>query len=78
MHIRENQRTTGFFGLSARSSVPLHPVQELLPAPRVSQVLDPDVHPFLDVSIADDLVDDDTNSTGGDVIDDTSPTVDDW
>ena len=41
-------------------------------------MLDPNVHPFLDVPIADDLVNDYTNSTGGYVVDDTSPTVDDW
>jgi hypothetical protein len=40
-------------------------------------VLDPNVHPFLDVPVADDLVDNNTNSTGSDVINDTSPTVDD-
>lgn len=36
-------------------------------------MLDPDVHPFLDVSVANDLVDDDTNSTRGNVIDNSSP-----
>ena len=38
-------------------------------------MLDPDVHPFLNVSVADDLVDNDTNSARGDVIDDASPTI---
>ena len=38
-------------------------------------MFDPDVHPLLNVSVADDLVDDDTNSTRGDVVDDASSTV---
>ena len=38
-------------------------------------MLDPDVHPLLDVSVADDLVDDDTNSTGSDIVDNASSTV---
>jgi len=38
-------------------------------------VLDPNVHPFLDVAVADDLVDDDTNSTGGNVVDNASSTA---
>lgn len=74
--VREKRRTTGFFGLSTSSSVPLHPVQELLSTFRVFDVLDPDVHPLLDVSVANDFVDDDTNSTRGDVINDASPSVD--
>jgi hypothetical protein len=38
-------------------------------------VLDPDVHPLLDVTVTDDLVDDDTNSARSDVIDDAGSTV---
>jgi len=38
-------------------------------------VLDPNVHPFLDVTVADDLVDDDTNSTRGNVVDNASSTA---
>lgn len=55
--------------------VALHPVQELLPAFRVPHVLDTEVHPLLDVAVADDLVDNDTDSVGGDVVDDSSPSV---
>lgn len=40
-------------------------------------MLDPDVHSLLNVSVADDLVDDDTNSPRGDVVDDASPPVGD-
>ena len=36
-------------------------------------MLDPNVHPLLDVTVADDLVDDDTNGTGGDIVDNASP-----
>ena len=70
-----SRRTTRFFSLSTRSSVPLHPVQELLPALRVLDVLDPEVHPLLDVTVADDLVDNDTNSARGDIVDDAGSTV---
>ena len=38
-------------------------------------MLDPDVHPLLDVTVADDLVDDDTNSTGSYIVDNPSSTV---
>ena len=38
-------------------------------------VLDPNVHPFLDVTVADDLVDDDANSTRGNVVDNSSSTT---
>ena len=36
-------------------------------------MLDPNVHPLLDVTVADNLVDDDTNSTGSDIVDNPSP-----
>ena len=35
----------------------------------------PNVHPLLDVPVANDLVDDDTNSTGCDIVYDASSTV---
>ena len=52
--------------------VALHTVEELLPALRVPDVLNPEVDTLLDVTVADDLVNDDTDCAGGHVVDDTS------
>ena len=38
-------------------------------------MFDPDVHPLLDVTITDNLVDDDTNSARSDIVDDAGSTV---
>jgi len=38
-------------------------------------VLYADVHALFNVAIADDLVDDDTNGMGGDIVHDTGPSV---
>ena len=56
--------------------VPLDTVKELLPALRVLDVLHTDVYTLLDVTVANDLVDNDADSVGGDIVDDTSATVD--
>ncbi len=61
--------------LSVQFVVPLDTVKELLPALGVPDVLNTDVHPLLDVAVADDLVDDDANSAGGHVVDDTSAAI---
>ena len=55
--------------LNVRLVVPLDAVEELLPALRVLDVLHTDVHALLNVAVADNLVDNDTNSCRGDVVD---------
>jgi len=50
-------------------TVPLHPVQEFLPTFRVFHMLNTKVHPLLDVAVANDLVNDNTDSVGSDVVD---------
>ena len=52
--------------------IPLDAVEELLPTLRVPDVLDADVHPLLEVAVADDLLDKDADSVGGNVEDNTS------
>ena len=66
-------RTALGLRLKVSSLVALNTVEELLPALRVPDVLHADVHPLLEVAVADDLVDDDTDGVWGDVVDDTGP-----
>ena len=50
----------------------LDPVKELLSAFRVLDMLDTDVYPLLDVAVADDFVDKDTDSVRSNIVDNTS------
>ena len=62
-------------GLLLQSSVGLDSVQELLTTSRVLDVLDSQVDLLLDVSVTNNLVDDDTDSRLGDVENDTGLTL---
>lgn len=55
-----------------RFVVPLDAVEELLPALRVPDVLNTDVYALLNVTVADNLVDDNADSAGRDIVDNTS------
>lgn len=55
-----------------RVVVRLHPVEELLTALRMPDVLNTDVDTLFHVAVADDLVDDNTNGGGGNIVDDAS------
>ena len=55
--------------------VALHALEELLPALRVTNVLNSDVHSLFDVAIPDHLIHNDTNSMGSDIVDNARPPV---
>lgn len=59
-------------GISKNLRVDLHPLQKLLPACRMPNVLNADVDALLKVPVADDLAENNSYSTGSDVEDDTS------
>lgn len=61
--------------LDVRLMVPLHAVEELLPALGVPDVLDAEVDALLDVAVPDDLVHDDTDGGGRHVVDNACAAV---
>jgi hypothetical protein len=69
---RARAQTAGLLRLHVCGVVRLDTVEELLPALRVFDVLDADVHALLEVTVAHDLVDDDADGVWCDVVDDTS------
>lgn len=73
-HSRRQLTSLGL-SLLLLGSVADNSVQELLPALGMLDVLDPQVDTLLHVSTVDDLVADDTDSSGGDVVDDTGLSV---
>lgn len=62
-------------GLPLLGSVALDTVQKLLPALGVLDVLNTEVDTLLHVTAVDNLVANDTNTSGGNVVDDTSLSV---
>ena len=66
---------SGSLGLLGLGVVILDPVEKLVTARGVFDVLDADVDALLHLALAVDLVDDDANGAGGNVVDDTRLSV---
>lgn len=71
----EDDLLSSLCGLDLLGGVRLDSVEELLSALGVLDVLDSDVDSLLHVSAVDDLVADDTDTSGRDVVDDTGLAV---
>jgi hypothetical protein len=68
-------RTARPFSFYVCGVVELYAVQERLTAPRMPDMLDTEVHTFLDIPISDNFVDDDTNGVCCNVVHNTGPSV---
>ena len=69
----EGVLTTSLLRGDVFGTIPLDSRQEFLTAFRMLDVLDSDVDPLLNVSVADDLVHDDPDCGFGDVVYDSGP-----
>ena len=75
VHTNSNdKRTSSELGGSLGGGVGLDSVEEIISTFRVLDVLDSEVHSLLHVSVSDDLVDNDSDSSSGDVVDDSGST----
>jgi hypothetical protein len=74
----EDNLLSGLGGLDLLGGVGLDSVQEFLSALGVLDVFDSDVDSLLHVSTVNDLVTDDSNTSGRDVVDNTGLSVVDW
>lgn len=74
----EDNLLSGLGGLDLLGGVGLDSVQEFLSALGVLDVFDSDVDSLLHVSTVDDLVTDDSNTSGRDIVDDTGLSVVDY
>lgn len=74
----EDNLLSGLCGLNLLCGVGLDSVQEFLSALGVVNVLDSDIDSLLHVSTVDDLVADDSDTSGRDVVDDTGLSVVDF
>jgi hypothetical protein len=72
----EEIHTILLLGLNMCIMVALHPVQKLLTTFRVPHMFHTEVDPLLDVTVANDLVNDDTDSIWGDVVHNAGSSVD--
>jgi hypothetical protein len=67
--------TALLLGFSPQSNIFFNTVQEYLTTLRVPDMLNPQVDTLFNKSISNPLVDQNTNSSGGNIVDDTSAPI---